>query len=384
MSEAMVHEVRRFNRTVTERVGALNDRFLERGRPLGEARLLWEIGLDGCEVRLLRARLGLDSGYLSRLLRSLEAAGLVTVTASDGDRRIRVAHLSAAGRAERAVLDERSDELARSLLAPLSSQQRERLVAAMRDVERLLTSASVEITAVDPEHRDARYCLAEYVAELDRRSDRGFDPSVGATALPHEVRPPAASTRAPRGVRAREWRARRTHRNERRPHRGARPLPLNRLGRGPAVQRRAVRGPLVRESARLALLRRRSAPRAGRGVPHQNVSIDLQLSGQRGVSPFPPVASPWATWLRPDLGWLRMRPIGPSRPSVLAWVARSHLTQDGCALPTGSARTWLTQPRAPPGNSRRMDYPTKSDGGGGSVLVGGAHRLGGAQPVDHP
>ena len=60
----------------------------------------------------------------------------------------------------------------------------------MRDVERLLTSASVEITAVDPEHRDARYCLAEYVAELNRRSDRGFDPSVGATALPHEVRPP--------------------------------------------------------------------------------------------------------------------------------------------------------------------------------------------------
>jgi GNAT superfamily N-acetyltransferase len=64
-------------------------------------------------------------------------------------------------------------------------------MTAMRDVERLLTAASVEIAAVDPEHPDARYCLAEYVAELNRRSDRGFDPSVGATALPHEVRPPA-------------------------------------------------------------------------------------------------------------------------------------------------------------------------------------------------
>lgn len=61
----------------------------------------------------------------------------------------------------------------------------------MSDVERLLTSASVEIAAVDPEHVDARYCLAEYVAELNSRSRRGFDPSVGATALPHEVRPPA-------------------------------------------------------------------------------------------------------------------------------------------------------------------------------------------------
>jgi DNA-binding MarR family transcriptional regulator/GNAT superfamily N-acetyltransferase len=191
MSDAGVDQVRRFNRTVTERVGALNDRFLGLERPLGEARLLWEIGLDGCEVRLLRSRLGLDSGYLSRLLRSLETAGLIKVAASENDRRIRVVSLTAAGRRERGLLDERADEQARSLLAPLSSQQRERLVAAMHAVELLLTSASVEIAAVDPEHPDAQYCLAEYVAELNRRSERGFDPSVGATALPHEVRPPA-------------------------------------------------------------------------------------------------------------------------------------------------------------------------------------------------
>jgi DNA-binding MarR family transcriptional regulator/GNAT superfamily N-acetyltransferase len=191
MSGAMVDQVRRFNRVVTERVGALNDHFLGRARPLGEARLLWEIGLDGCEVRLLRSRLGLDSGYLSRLLRSLETAGLVKVSASCGDRRIRVARLTAAGRRERATLDERSDELAQSLLAPLNSRQRKRLVAAMGEVERLLIAAGVEIRSVDPEHPDARYCLAEYVAELNRRSTRGFDPSVGATALPHEVRPPA-------------------------------------------------------------------------------------------------------------------------------------------------------------------------------------------------
>ena len=189
----MVEQVRRFNRVVTERVGALSDRFLGRAMPLGEARLLWEIGLDGCEVRLLRSRLRLDSGYLSRLVRSLEAAGLVEVTASAADRRKRVARLTAAGRRERATLDERSDELARSLLAPLSAEQRARLTAAMREVERLLIAAGVEIRSVDPEHPDARYCLAEYVAELNRRSTRGFDPSVGVTALPHEVRPPAGA-----------------------------------------------------------------------------------------------------------------------------------------------------------------------------------------------
>jgi DNA-binding MarR family transcriptional regulator/N-acetylglutamate synthase-like GNAT family acetyltransferase len=191
MSDTMVDQVRRFNRVVTERVGALNDRFLGRGRPLGEARLLWEIGPDGCEVRLLRSRLDLDSGYVSRLLRSLESAGLIELNASAADRRIRVARLTTAGRRERATLDRRSDKLAQSLLAPLSSEQRQRLVAAMRDVERLLVAASVEIRPVDPEDPDAQYCLAEYVAELNRRSTRGFDPSVGATARPDEVRPPA-------------------------------------------------------------------------------------------------------------------------------------------------------------------------------------------------
>src|SRR5918911_3577776 len=191
MADAMVEQVRRFNRTVTERVGALNDRFLGLERPLGEARLLWEIGVEGCEVRLLRSRLGLDSGYLSRLLHSLEAAGLVQVSPNPADARTRVARLTRAGRRERAALDKRSEKLAESLLAPLAAKERERLVRAMRDVERLLVAASVQISPVDPEDRDARYCLAEYVAELNLRSSRGFDPSVGATALPHELRPPA-------------------------------------------------------------------------------------------------------------------------------------------------------------------------------------------------
>lgn len=64
-------------------------------------------------------------------------------------------------------------------------------VAAMHEVERLLTARNVQITSVDPEHSDAQYCLQEYVAELNRRSPRGFDPSAGVTALPREVRPPA-------------------------------------------------------------------------------------------------------------------------------------------------------------------------------------------------
>jgi DNA-binding MarR family transcriptional regulator/GNAT superfamily N-acetyltransferase len=186
-----VEQVRRFNRTVTQRVGALSDQYLARDRPLGEARLLWEIGPEGCALRALRARLGLDSGYVSRLLRSLEAAGLVAVAPDETDRRARVVRLTPAGLAERATLDRRSDDLAWALLAPLTGRQQDELVAAMRKVERLLTAGTVEIRPVDPTHPDARRCLAAYFAELDRRSDSGFDPAAGISAEPHELRAPA-------------------------------------------------------------------------------------------------------------------------------------------------------------------------------------------------
>jgi GNAT superfamily N-acetyltransferase len=141
-------------------------------------------------VRALRARLGLDSGHLSRLLRSLEAAGLVTVTRGESDQRVRVARATAAGRAELQELDRRSDEIAASLLDPLTPAQRERLVGAMRDVERLLTVAMVEIVDTDPEHPDARFCIRSYFAELECRSGAPFDPLVGSTAEPGELRPP--------------------------------------------------------------------------------------------------------------------------------------------------------------------------------------------------
>ena len=134
MHQAEVEEVRRFNRTVTQRAGALDDRFLARSRPMGEARVLWEIGTEGCEVRSLRARLGLDSGHASRLLRALEADDLVRVEASRSIRRVRVVRLTPAGVSERSLLDERSNDLAASILAPLDRRQRDELVGAMRTV----------------------------------------------------------------------------------------------------------------------------------------------------------------------------------------------------------------------------------------------------------
>jgi DNA-binding MarR family transcriptional regulator/GNAT superfamily N-acetyltransferase len=191
MLDGAVDQVRSFNRLVVQRVGALNDRYLSSGRPLGEARVLWEIRVEGSEVRQLRSRLELDSGYLSRLLRSLEDDGLVTVQQQEGDQRVRTARLTPAGIREHALLDQRSDELARSFLLPLSDSAQARLVAAMADVERLLTAAMVEIQAVDPSHPDAQRCLREYVTELGQRFEDGFDPALSIPAELDELRPPA-------------------------------------------------------------------------------------------------------------------------------------------------------------------------------------------------
>jgi DNA-binding MarR family transcriptional regulator/GNAT superfamily N-acetyltransferase len=188
---SVVARVRRFNRVVTQRVGALDDRFLALERPLGEARLLWEIGAGDSDVRSLRARLELDSGYLSRLLRNLESAGLVVVEPGEADRRVRRARLTPAGVAEREELDRRSDALAESLLEPLSAGQQERLVKAMGEVERLLTGALVRIAPRDPEDPAALHCLGEYAAELDRRFATGWDPDESIPVHARELRPPA-------------------------------------------------------------------------------------------------------------------------------------------------------------------------------------------------
>jgi DNA-binding MarR family transcriptional regulator/GNAT superfamily N-acetyltransferase len=185
-----VEQVRRFNRTVTRRIGALDDQYLARGRPLGASRLLWEIGTAGREVRELRARLGLDSGHVSRLLRMLEDERLITVEADPGDRRVRIARLTVKGRRERELIDRRSDDLAASMLAPLGPARRDQLVSAMATVERLLTASMVELREIDPDHPDAQACIQAYFAELAARPGSRFDPRTSLPTDRRELMPP--------------------------------------------------------------------------------------------------------------------------------------------------------------------------------------------------
>ena len=193
MDALAVQQIRRFNRTVTEGIGVLDDRFLGRARPLGEARLLWEIGPDGAEIRTLRERLNLDAGYVSRVLQALEQQGLVAVDSSAHDAATGRASLTAAGLVERAELDRRSDDLALRILEPLSERQRTAMVGAMTEVERLLQASMVRFAIEDPTTPEARWCFEQYFAELNTRFDTGFNPALSISADASELTPPAGA-----------------------------------------------------------------------------------------------------------------------------------------------------------------------------------------------
>jgi DNA-binding MarR family transcriptional regulator len=186
-----VSRVRRFNRAVTSAVGALDNSFLGRSRPLGAARVLNAIGHGRSDVAEIRDYLGLDSGLMSRLLRSLEDEGLIETTAREDDARRRMAKLTRAGRREFAAYEALSNAQAEGFLAQHS--QREALLAAMDLIASALTRERISLDEMDPRCEEAHYCLGEYYAELSRRFSQGFDVSLSRD-------PDAKDMRRPRGT----------------------------------------------------------------------------------------------------------------------------------------------------------------------------------------
>ena len=194
--------LRRFNRSYTQRIGVLEDSFLGLGMPLGPARLLYEIGAasPATQTRLaaqaspatrtplstqaLRERLGLDSGYLSRLLRRLERDGLIQVIPDPGDRRRRLVSLTKSGQERWNELERRSEEQARLIVGPLTGRQRERLARALGEADLLVRAATVTFQLADPASPAARDVVGRYFAEIGRRF--GFDPS-GETEKDTEI-----------------------------------------------------------------------------------------------------------------------------------------------------------------------------------------------------
>lgn len=137
--EYEIEAARRFNRFFTRRIGVLREGLLHSPYTLTEARVLFEVGRNGSvSASELSRGLGLDPGYLSRILAGLERRGLIEKARSEADGRRRLVSLTGDGTDAFSLLDERSREEVGEALGGLSSGDRSRLLAAMRTVESVL------------------------------------------------------------------------------------------------------------------------------------------------------------------------------------------------------------------------------------------------------
>jgi DNA-binding MarR family transcriptional regulator/GNAT superfamily N-acetyltransferase len=134
-----VEEVRRFNRFYTRQIGVLQDGLLHSPFSLTEVRVLYElVHRNKPTAGMLCAELGLDAGYLSRLLRAFEKRQLILREPSRTDGRQSLLGLTAKGRRTFAPLEGRSNEQVAGMLAKLLPSARKRLVAAMHEIETVL------------------------------------------------------------------------------------------------------------------------------------------------------------------------------------------------------------------------------------------------------
>lgn len=157
-----VAAVRRFNRFYTRRIDALARHHLATPFSLAESRVLYELAhREAPAARDLVADLGLDQGYLSRLLARFEARGLIARVRDDGDGRQSRIVLTEAGRETFAGLDRAAMAAVAAMMAPLAADERARLVGAMGRIEALLD-------------RDAPGAAAPYLVRPPRPGDLGF------------------------------------------------------------------------------------------------------------------------------------------------------------------------------------------------------------------
>ncbi|MBA3702338.1 MAG: MarR family transcriptional regulator [Rubrobacteraceae bacterium] len=159
--ERRVGFVRRFNRFWTRQIGVLREGYLESPFSLTEVRVLYELAhCDETTASELGEELGLDAGYLSRILRGFEKQGLIHKRPSEADGRRRLLRLTERGQEAFAPLDARSRDDVGAMLGGMSIERQEHLVGAMRTIEGLLSARP------EPE--------VPYILRLHRPGDMGW------------------------------------------------------------------------------------------------------------------------------------------------------------------------------------------------------------------
>ena len=181
VSTDRINAVRAFNRSYTRFLDALNEHHLQSPYSLTEARVLYELGQrDETEVTVLRQAIGLDAGYLSRLLRRFEDNGLVRRDRSGADARRQVIRLTNKGYDTFRVLDTKAVGHIRALLADLSDDEQIQLIEAMEMIRKRIDrpTGRPDVTLRQPAAGDFGWVIerngALYAAE------HGFDSSYEA------------------------------------------------------------------------------------------------------------------------------------------------------------------------------------------------------------
>ncbi|RVT84070.1 GNAT family N-acetyltransferase [Rhodobacteraceae bacterium CCMM004] len=171
-----IDRIRRFNRTYTTRLGLLDRGFLGSDLPIGALRILFDLDVGETTARTMARALGLDEGYVSRLLARLERAGWVERRRDPSDRRIRRVALTPAGAAARTDLVARARGAVAEMTAPLGAPGTAALADAMDRVTALLTPPDPAAVTLRPlASGDAGWLIERHAVLYSR--DEGFDTS---------------------------------------------------------------------------------------------------------------------------------------------------------------------------------------------------------------
>lgn len=177
----MTAAVRSFNRFYTKQIGVLHEGMLQSKFSLAQARVLFELAQrNELTASVLQGDLGLDAGYLSRILRDFESDELIRKERSKSDGRKNILSLTQKGREAFALLDSRSQAQVRGMLEQISKEDADRLISAIQTITDVLGEAPTTLSYILRPHEPGDIGWLTYRHAMLYSQEHGWDESFEA------------------------------------------------------------------------------------------------------------------------------------------------------------------------------------------------------------